>query len=179
MFSSSSKNTEENEPNDDESSADKSSDSQPSTADSESATPSNDTKSEEAEKTDEKQSDSDSKPSTNTTEMPDTAKNTTKAPAIKPPPKFIRTKLTLDIDQKYPSLSSKQINEYSRVLSEFEKAERARRDLEVASNALESLVYDTAVKLEEEWLKRKDFVDDFNVRSSNNIKSFKCLGYSK
>jgi hypothetical protein len=99
----------------------------------------------------------------NGTETPEAVKNATKPPSIKPPPKFIRTKLTLDVDQKYSSLSTKQIGESTRVLGEFEKAERAKRDLEVASNALESLVYDTAVKLDEEWLGRKDFVEDFKV----------------
>jgi hypothetical protein len=33
--------------------------------------------------------------------------------------------------------------------------------LEVASNTLESLVYDTAVKLEEEWANKHEFADDY------------------
>lgn len=58
-------------------------------------------------------------------------------------------------------MSSKQIGENSRVLGEFERAERAKRDLEAASNALESLVYDTAVKLEEDWSNKVEFADDY------------------
>jgi molecular chaperone DnaK (HSP70) len=69
----------------------------------------------------------------------------------------------LDTLHAYTTLSSKQISESTRVLGDFEKAERARRDHEAASNGLESLVYDTAVKLEEEWLARKDFVTDFKA----------------
>lgn len=63
--------------------------------------------------------------------------------------------------QKYPSLSTKEIDESTRILRGFEQAERAKRDLEAASNTLESLVYDTSVKLDEEWANRHDFAEDF------------------
>ncbi|KAI6183411.1 hypothetical protein M3Y97_00486400 [Aphelenchoides bicaudatus] len=113
-----------------------------------------------AKKSDESANATDSK-ANKTESTGESAKNTTKAPAIKPPPKFIRTKLTLDVDQKYSSLSSKQIGESTRVLGEFERAERTKLDLEAASNALESLVYDTAVKLEEDWANKKGFADEY------------------
>lgn len=162
IFSSGTKEkSEDDESKDEENANDQSSETPSAPTDSDSV---NKTSTDEASKPDDsKQNETEPKPPTNGTETVEATKNATKPPSIKPPPKFIRTKLTLDTEQKYPFLSSKQITESTRVLGEFERAERAKRDLEAASNALESLVYDTAVKLDEEWLQRKDFVEDFQA----------------
>ncbi|KAI6232774.1 hypothetical protein M3Y99_00988700 [Aphelenchoides fujianensis] len=81
-----------------------------------------------------------------------------------PPKKHVRARLPLDSAAQYPSLSTQQIADSGRVLAEFERTERAKRDREAALHSLESLVFDLASRLEEDAAFRTtDFPDQLKA----------------
>lgn len=69
--------------------------------------------------------------------------------------------LDMNISESYIRLLPDLIGNATEMLQKFEQNETVKRRYEFASNALESLVYDTSVKLDEEWLQRENFTADF------------------
>ncbi|KAI6231613.1 hypothetical protein M3Y95_00400500 [Aphelenchoides besseyi] len=104
---------------------------------------------------------------TETNQTANETNNSAATPPLKPkdpPKKHVRARLPVQSTAVYPSLSTQQISESGRVLAEFEKAERAKRDREAALNTLESMVIDLGFRLEEDAaFKQTDFPDDLKA----------------
>uniref|UniRef100_A0A7E4V2S0 Hypoxia up-regulated protein 1 n=1 Tax=Panagrellus redivivus TaxID=6233 RepID=A0A7E4V2S0_PANRE len=115
-------------------------------------TPTNETEKKSEEPTEPEKPAADTAAKNTTANETESAKNTTTTAKKAEPkkPKILKSKLKIKAYNNFPELEKSNIEEYQKVLSTFEKNERAKAEREAAHNELEARVYDIQDRLTNE-----------------------------